>query len=972
MGDLLVEMRLVDQETIRAALVEQRVSGRRLPRILAEKRVLDEERLTKAVATKLGLEAVNVSSLKIHERVLALIPVNVAAKYGVLPIAIKRVNQAEVLYLVMADPLDTEAIGEVQRLTGRQVRVLMATSSDVDQAISTQYKAQLRSPATPPPLRPPAKRAKPPTGPKAQGGAKPQSGAHPAVKTKSGEMPKVVRSPLTRTTSGMVVVGPPPGPPSKPQQPPPISQSAASEKTAQVPRAERAQPSVARAPAPRAPAVPPKPNIARTSSPNLSSPRPQAAQARTPAPESEGLVYPSELDPPDSQDMQTRVDPDHAARVAQLQSQASAGADPAWELAVRDWEQPNEAWSQTPEASEGASSPKSAASKPATRAPAPAAEATEARPSAATQKSSAAESLEGEEIETGQLDLRKVSASELEKLRSVPTAAPEPEAPLRPLPVAFEPSTAGRVFAGTLEVPVEAEDRLSPFDGSSQNRLPVGLEPTGIIPTIDWGREGFHPPQPDTPSPSRAPSEQFLGASDIPLSAEAAEARRLKEPAPGLVVPTAAKETSGGSLGPEAALRGSASIFQAPDAKRKQAAATRIGPPARAPEPVTRVAPPTKAAPLSKPEDSDADSMPVIEPSSLVSLMDEASDSAEPTGADPSPIQEAVPEPKIHVLDEVEPKRADAPIPPQPSAQRSTPESGASVPQRNDTILSPPKTETPKDGNPEVDSDQARTTDPAIVEHLQLSAPEPIVADPQGSTQASAGPSPAKPAEREAEETKQVEGEEPLPAAKESPPPTAPLRLVEPREPAPEPIEEPAEAPTNPRMDGEHIQALLNQNSRAKPIVQTLAEVAKPARPAPDSDSSESADRASVLSALDGAFEPFPEEGTELVESKPEEKPPVVPPKAAPPKAGPPKAVPPKAGPPKLVPSKKAETPPQPRAPERKPERKPDRAQAMVQSMIEGETLSSAERTQLMLALGRLLIQKGLIDADELAELLRD
>lgn len=186
MGDLLVEMGLLDEQTLLDAMAEQRSSGRRLPRILGEKRVLDEERLTKAVAAKLGLEVVNVASLKIHERVLALIPPQVALRYGVLPIAIKRANGAEYLYLVMADPLDAEAIGEVQRVSGRQVRVLMASASDVDQAIDAQYRAlQGRQVAPPgPPTSPP-----PPVAPSGIRAA-PQQAARPVPVRAAAAPPK--------------------------------------------------------------------------------------------------------------------------------------------------------------------------------------------------------------------------------------------------------------------------------------------------------------------------------------------------------------------------------------------------------------------------------------------------------------------------------------------------------------------------------------------------------------------------------------------------------------------------------------------------------------------------------------------------------------------------------------------------------------------------------------------------------------
>jgi hypothetical protein len=203
MGDLLLEMGLLDEQTLQAAVAEQRTSGRRLPRILGEKRVLDEERLTKAVAAKLGLEVVNVSSLKIHERVLALIPAQIAIRYGVLPIAIKRANGAEFLYLVMADPLDTEAIGEVQRVTGRQVRVLMASATEVDTAIDSQYRAIQGKHVPPMPPATPAPPPQPPPGMAASG----KQGSLQAVKRSEPTPPK------ERITNRPLSAAPPARPP---------------------------------------------------------------------------------------------------------------------------------------------------------------------------------------------------------------------------------------------------------------------------------------------------------------------------------------------------------------------------------------------------------------------------------------------------------------------------------------------------------------------------------------------------------------------------------------------------------------------------------------------------------------------------------------------------------------------------------------------------------------------------------------
>jgi hypothetical protein len=207
LGDVLVDLRLIERAQLDAALEEQRASGKRLARILAERRLVDEERLAKAVANRLGLEAVNVGALRIHERVLGLIPAAVATKHAVLPVAIKRTNNVEVLYLLMVDPLDGEAVAEVQRVTGRSVRVLVGTVSDVEQAIESHYRripgppsasvvptssALPTSPSVPRPL---------PSQPASSGGGRPTT-SPTAVPTRRAEptpVPGPARSPAPLT-----------------------------------------------------------------------------------------------------------------------------------------------------------------------------------------------------------------------------------------------------------------------------------------------------------------------------------------------------------------------------------------------------------------------------------------------------------------------------------------------------------------------------------------------------------------------------------------------------------------------------------------------------------------------------------------------------------------------------------------------------------------------------------------------------
>lgn len=139
LGELLLEMRLVDDATVEQSLEEQRRSGRRLPSILSASTALDEERLAKAIGARLGLEVVALANVRIHPNVLARIPGDVARRFGMLPYAIKRTGGRERLYLVMSDPTDPRAREEAERLSGCELEVMVAADSSIEHAVISHY-----------------------------------------------------------------------------------------------------------------------------------------------------------------------------------------------------------------------------------------------------------------------------------------------------------------------------------------------------------------------------------------------------------------------------------------------------------------------------------------------------------------------------------------------------------------------------------------------------------------------------------------------------------------------------------------------------------------------------------------------------------------------------------------------------------------------------------------------------------------
>ncbi|MEQ8984884.1 MAG: hypothetical protein RL846_43455 [Deltaproteobacteria bacterium] len=619
LGDLLVEMRLIEPDTLTAALAEGKSSGRRLPRVLSDRRVLDEERLTKAVAAKLGLEAVTVSNLKIHERVLQLIPADVAQRYGVLPIAIKRTNQAELLYLVMVDPLDTEAIGEVQRITGRQVRVLMATASDLDLAIANQYR-RVAAPAAP----------KPP--PAATGSVRPPPLRKNEDFSARATMPSPVRAGGTasgRPDAAPVLRGTPTGQPVKP----------AAESSSR----------------PRYPAFDQATLIDSARPPELDALSLSQTAAPQPKASADLPVMPQDLDPPDS--VSTRIDP---GPFGKIESSDAADApvsdiDRQWDLAVKAFGDLGEP--DNPLASFAASDADAADKKdPVT---------TEA---SLEHLALLDEPDDDEDLKTSQLELSELGAAELQHQMRVHDARTQP-------PEKRSPEQRRR-FAGTLEVPVEFADEHHPFDGPGIDEIPVGLDKTGIIPAIDWDREEFVPPPPDK---ARPPG--LAGASDIPSSPAEVKARFVETP-PGK--PSGSDEDVIAAI-EEVSLEPLDSDVikfepptEAPVVPRPQSKAELPKPEPSKPD-VPRPSVEAKQlgteapARMTPSDDSDADRVPVIEPSSLMSLMDDSSENKhDDTGAELAPFgswQDGASAPATRLFDESNRQVAKPPAPKAPQAE---------------------------------------------------------------------------------------------------------------------------------------------------------------------------------------------------------------------------------------------------------------------------------------------------------------
>mgnify|MGYP001284637754 CR=1 FL=1 len=135
-GEILVENSLISKENLNKALEYQKNFGGGITQYLIAYGFLREEDLAKCISDQFGFPYLPLKVYQIPKEILKLIPVDIVKKFWLMP-----VDKVEnILTVVMADPLDTEAIESVEKVTGLKVQQFVGIISDIMAAIEHYYK----------------------------------------------------------------------------------------------------------------------------------------------------------------------------------------------------------------------------------------------------------------------------------------------------------------------------------------------------------------------------------------------------------------------------------------------------------------------------------------------------------------------------------------------------------------------------------------------------------------------------------------------------------------------------------------------------------------------------------------------------------------------------------------------------------------------------------------------------------------
>jgi hypothetical protein len=134
--DIIIKARLIDELQLKSALGRQAQWGGRLPRILVDMGMVNEEVMTEALSRALSVPVHHLGNVVKDPAALSRIDETTCTEQGVFPLQLKERS----LVLAMADPTDIATIDGLQAKLGVRITPVLAAESEITAAIARHYR----------------------------------------------------------------------------------------------------------------------------------------------------------------------------------------------------------------------------------------------------------------------------------------------------------------------------------------------------------------------------------------------------------------------------------------------------------------------------------------------------------------------------------------------------------------------------------------------------------------------------------------------------------------------------------------------------------------------------------------------------------------------------------------------------------------------------------------------------------------
>jgi type IV pilus assembly protein PilB len=138
LGDLFVREGLISGEQLAEALADSKESGTRLGYSLVKLGLVAEEALTRMLSKQYRVPAIELDKVKVDEKILRLIPDELAFKHLVLPL--RRVGRT--LTVAMVNPTDIGAIDDLKFITRHEIEPVVVGEFTLREHLEAYYEAE--------------------------------------------------------------------------------------------------------------------------------------------------------------------------------------------------------------------------------------------------------------------------------------------------------------------------------------------------------------------------------------------------------------------------------------------------------------------------------------------------------------------------------------------------------------------------------------------------------------------------------------------------------------------------------------------------------------------------------------------------------------------------------------------------------------------------------------------------------------
>lgn len=135
LGELLLERGLINADQLEKALTIQREKGGLIGQILVMLGFAKEDEIAQALTVQYGFPYLPLEHYEINQEALKLVPENVASQYNLIPID----RMGDLLTIAMSNPLNVQAVEDIEMVTKCKVEVFVSTMTDISNSIKKYY-----------------------------------------------------------------------------------------------------------------------------------------------------------------------------------------------------------------------------------------------------------------------------------------------------------------------------------------------------------------------------------------------------------------------------------------------------------------------------------------------------------------------------------------------------------------------------------------------------------------------------------------------------------------------------------------------------------------------------------------------------------------------------------------------------------------------------------------------------------------